>query len=1048
MSISKTAVRRPVTVIVICLLIAVLGINAARQLPVELIPDMEIPYLIVSTTYSNAGPEEVEEKVTKILESSLSSVSGLKNMTSKSSKGSSQIVLELSVGTDLNEASNTARDRIDMVKKYLPTDADTPVMIKMDPSMMPLMVIAIDSPNRTPEEMNALAKDVVSPRLEQLDGVASTSIMGGRTRAIKIEIPKDRLQAYGLTFSQIAQMIAAQNSNSSVGTITESGLEYTIEAEGTFRSIEEIGETVISYKAGSDHQMKQIKLAEIADVYDGYKDSTSLFYRSGKECVGVIVSKQSGKNSMEIARLVEKKLADVKKAMPDDCNISIVYDTTDQIGNSISNVGSSAIEGVVLAVLVLLVFLRSLRSTAVIAITIPLSIVMTLLIMYYSGFSLNLMSLAGLALGVGMLVDNAIVILENIFSYRERGTKPTVASIIGSGEMVSAITSSTLTTMCVFIPMVLYKSKLGMIGQVFDQLALTVVISLFSSLALAVTLVPVLTSKYLAAGDSSKRSNLRVVKSLTSFFDKLDNAYANSVRWVLGHKKIFLFMLLGLLVLAFIMIPVVGYTYMPATDQTDMSVSITLPQGTDLETTREVAMRFEAEMGERLKGVKEELQIVGSSMMGMGAGGGNSNVANIMYSFFSQKEREKDWDTYYSAKEKVNEIRDRFPEATIVVEDTSSTSSFGGTAGIDVKISSTDLDACRETAAAVEALLKEKGGNIVTDITSDLKDGLPQLSIIYDREKMYELGVNVAGANAELKANIGGMTCARYSDGGTDIDVIVTLPKEDKQSKVQLEDITVSSSFGYQVPLSSFASIDETRGAMSISRENQARVIHVKGSLVGKQALNKAQLAVQKLIDGNIPPKEGVLVSFAGSFETMVKTLKTFIEIILVAALLVFAVMASQFESFLKPFIVLFTLPLSIIGIVLVYVLTGNPFNVLTAVGLLILVGVVVNNGIVLVDYIGLLIRRGYNVHDACIAAARSRLRPILMTTLTTVLALIPMGFFPGEGGEMVQPIGQTIFGGLTFSTLMTLYLMPCLYCIFTKKKSKKTKEETADAEN
>ncbi|MCR5732105.1 MAG: efflux RND transporter permease subunit [Sphaerochaetaceae bacterium] len=1037
MSISRTSVRKPVTVLIIFILLILLGLNSAQKLAIELIPDLDIPYVIVMTTYRNASPEEVEDKVTKTLESSLSSVSGIKKLSSTSSEGQSMIMMEFEVGTNLDDVSITARDRIDLVRDYLPEDADSPILMKLDPSMMPIMVLVMNSSTRTADEIKKIANDVVSPRIEQLDGVASVSLMGGRERAIRVEIPKDRLDAYGLTFSSVGQMIAAQNMNSSVGNIVENGIEYSVQADGLFTSVEEIGNTVISYKASSDGQMHQIKLNEIADVYDGYKDADSFTYSKGDECVALTVSKQTGKNSVATANKILNKIDELESIIPSDCEIQVVYNTAEEIENAIDNVASSAITGAVFAILVLLVFLRAIKSTFIIGITIPVSIIITMLLMYYSGFSLNLMTLSGLALGVGMLVDNAVVVLENIFSYQERGTKPTVAAILGSEEMVMAITSSTLTTICVFLPLVMYKKQLGILGQIFDQLSLTIVYSLLSSLVVAITLVPVLSSKYLVTKNLKTRKNKKFFYVTEKIFSGLDNGYAKAVRWVLHHKTIFIAVILILFVLSIKMAMSIGFTYMPEQESTSLTVNVELAQGTDLETTRDTITRIDKALSTELKGVKTNAVMIGSSMMMGGSGG--SNTGTIMYMFYNASEREEGWDNGTTAKAKVEHIKDDFPEAKITVSESSTTSAMGGSSGIAVKVISTDLDAVREVSSQIVKLLEEKAGDYVKDVDSSMEDGTPQLTIKYDRDKMYSLGINIATANAEVKANIGGSTFARYREQGEDVDVILTLPKEDKATQLDLEDIMVKSSFGTQVPLSAFATIVESKTALSISRENQSRIVTVSASSTGLKPLSETQKEIAKIIDDNIPLRDDVIIDYSGDYESMMNAIKTFTEIIIVAILMVFAVMAAQFESFLKPFIVLFSMPLAVIGIVAIYTVTGLPFNVITAVGCLILVGIVVNNGIVLVDYISLMQKRGLNLEEACVEAARSRLRPILMTTLTTVLALVPMGFFPGEGAEFSVPIGQTVLGGLTFSTLMTLFMMPTLYYIFGRGKEKRS---------
>lgn len=1042
MSIAKTSLRKPVTVVVICALILVLGINAVRQISVELIPSMDIPYIVVNTTYEGASPEEVEEKITKVLESSVAAVAGIEKLSSTSSKGSSMITLQFSMDTNLDEAANTIRDRIDMVKRYLPTDAEAPLVVKMDMSLLPLMITALRSPTRTPEELKQLVTDIVAPRLEQINGVASTRALGGRTRAIRIEISKNNLENYGLSFSTLAQLIGANNANSSVGTVKENGFEYVVESTGTYRSVDEIADTVISYKAGSDGEMGEIRLREIANVYDGYKDLDSVFRDAGRDAVGVIISKQAKKNSVAVAAAVLAQLPQIEKQLPSDCEIDVIYNTADEINTSIKNVVKSAIEGMILAIVILLIFLRSPRSTLIIGISIPLSVVLTLLIMFYAGLTLNLMTLAGLVLGIGMLVDNSIVILENIYSYRERGTKAGVAAILGAEEMTSAITSSTLTTICVFLPMILYQSRLGMAGSMFKELALTIVISLVASLVLATTLVPVLAGRYLVANNLGKgKKHNKIYYIMGRILDGLDKAYSRVFGFVFRHKKLFILFIVALFVLAIMMIGRLGFNYMPESDQVDLEVEIQMPKGTDLDTTTEVVSRYNSVARQILKGVKMDALVAGSGLAGYS--NGDSATGTIMYEFYPSTEREEGWDGARSAKEKLDRISYMFPEAKITVT-ISSGMDMGQSSGggdITVKVSSNSLDDVRATAAELKKIMEEDCSAYIKDVKSSLEDGLPQISITYDREKMYSLGINIASVNSELKASVGGLTVGRYSDGGSNIDIIARLPEEDRRSIDDIENIMVTSSFGFQVPLASFATIAETRGPLQITRENQSRVVTVTANSLKEISTTRAQAAIQQIVSEKLLAPTGTLVTYGGNYEETMKFLKLFIEIIAIAILLVYAVMASQFENFKSPFIVLFTIPLGLIGIVGIYVAMRSALNVITAVGALVLVGVVVNNGIVLVDYTNLLRERGLKLVEAIFVATKNRLRPILMTTLTTVLALIPMAFFPGDGGEFTQHIGLTVFGGLTFGTMMTLFLIPCLYYFFNKRRARKNGE-------
>ena len=1050
MSLSKLAVSKPTTVLIIFVILAALGIYSTAQLPVDLLPDMELPMIAVSCSYTNAGPEEVERSVTRTLESVLSSITGLKTMTSTSSTGSSMILLELNYGTNLDEATNEIRDQLDLVKNFMPEEAGSPLIIKMDPSMLPIMNFVL-SGNRTAEELRLYAEDIVQPRLEQIDGVASVQISGGREKAIVVDIPRDRLEAYSLTITQIAQMIGAQNVQGSGGSISEGDTTYTISTSGEYSSLEDIRNTVIAYKtdaaagygvATAAPTVQKVLLRDIADVYEGYKPVSSYAYVNGVPCVILNIQKQSGKNSVQTAHAVRKQVETIQPLLPADVVLTESMNTTDIIELSINNIINSVVQGALLAVLVLLVFLRSIKSTIIIGITIPVSLVITLGVMKFSGFSLNMMTLAGLSLGVGMLVDNSIVILENIYSYRAKGAKAKAAAILGSQEMIMAITASTLTTICVFLPLVMYSNELGMLGQIFSGLTFTVVFSLLCSLAVAIILVPVLASKYLKLENLATRERKgfwgKIDGKIDKFFASVDVAYSKKVRWVLHHKTLFIVFIFLLLIGSFMLIPVIGFIYMPEQESNNISVSLTMPKGTRLEATDEVIRNLENMITQDVIGIKEVTSSVGGG--GLMGGSSNTNTASLNITLYPSAERQEGWDSVEEATAKIRSKFSLFPGAEFSIGGSSVAMMTGS--DVDVAVNSNSMEQLVQAVNDIIAALEKNTEGVLTEITSSYKEGLPQVEIKIDRNKLQDLGLNIYSVSNEIKANINGAAASRYRDGGNEIDILVQLTEDDRARILDLEQIFVTNSMGQRIPLSSFAYYERGESPVSINRENQMRTIHVTAKKIDwRQSSGDVQRLVEQIIRENVVLGDDVRLTYGGSYESLQEGLNQFAVIIIMAIILVFAVMASQFESFLDPFIVLFTIPLSVIGIVAVYFLTGSPLNMITAVGALVLVGIVVNNGIVLVDYTNLLRKRGYSLEEACVEAARSRLRPILMTTLTTVLGLLPMAFFPGEGSEMTQPIGQSVLGGLSFSTAMTLFLMPVMYYIFNRIREKRAEK-------
>jgi HAE1 family hydrophobic/amphiphilic exporter-1 len=1038
----KTVVSRPTTFFIIFALLIGLGIFAMINLPIDLYPEVNPPFLVVYTSYTGAGPEEVERTVTRILEAALSGVSGMEKITSTSSKGSSMVFMEFTFGSNLEDASLSIRDALERIRRIMPTNADTPMIFKFDPSMIPIMGLMITG-NRTPEELREISEDTIVPRIEQTPGIATASVNGGREKIIRVEIPQDRLEAYGLTVTDIQKMLGAQNIQTSAGTIIEGGMSYILTTMGEYRSLDEIKNTVVSYKgggfAGTQIELpRQVYLRDLADVFEGYRDETSTVYVNGQPAVMMSVQKQSGKNSVQAAKDLRVRLEKLVKEIPPDIKITEMFNTTDIIENSLKQVTSAAFSGALLAVLILFIFLRSLKPTLIIGISIPVSIIVTMMLMYFTGLTLNLMTMAGLVLGIGMLVDNSIVILENIYHYREKGAKLRTASIIGTSEMVVAITASTLTTLCVFLPLVMFKGLLEMPGELFAGLAFTVVISLAISLFTAIFLVPVLSSHYLPLVTRKQKPLTGRLAEIDAKFERffawLDEKYRRAVNKVLRHKRVVILVMLAIFIVSVGLIPIIGWEFMPQQDDDNVRITATLPVGTPLQETEAVLKQFQLIIEREVKGYDRlVINAGGGGMMGMG--GSNSNSGSIRINLPKYKYRIQ---SANQIKDILRPFLNDFPGVAFNFSGGFRGGMMGGGNAIDITLRTDDLAKGKALGEKISELLKDNIPD-VTEPQVDLRDGLPQIDIKLDREKMYALGLNAYTVGNEIKAAVDGITVqTRYKSAGKDYEIILILAEADRNTRPALDNIFVNSQMAGRIPLSSFVEYEQGTGPLTISRENQSRIIHVTAGARPGAKRNTLHARVDELIKREIPIEDDVILELGGDNAQMIKMFKRFLLICIVAVFLVFGVMASLFESFRDPFIIIFTIPLSLIGIVLIYLITHTIFNVLTAVGLLVLLGVIVNNGIVLVDYTNLLRKRGYSLHDACVEAAGNRLRPILMTTLTTVFGLIPMAFFPGEGSELVAPIGKTVLGGLTIGTLMTLFLMPTVYAVLNRRSDER----------
>ena len=1038
MSFAKTVVSRPVTILIIFILFIGLGAFAMFNLPIDLYPDINPPYIVVYTNFTGAGPEEMEQTVTKLLESVLAGVSNLEKMTSTSSKESSLITMQFTYGTDLVDASNSIRDAIGRVQKYWPTGADNAIIFKFDPSMIAIMNLVVTG-NRSPEDLRDMADNTIIPLLTQSPGVATASSSGGRVKCIRVEFNQNRLQAYGINIAQVQQVLAAQNVETSAGTILENSLNWIVTTKGQYSDLDQMRNTVIAYRGGGmvDGQMTQpirIYLRDVAEVVDSYYDVTSMVSVEDKPVVMMSVQRQSGTNAVQVANDLRKKLVTLSAQLPPDIKITELSNTTDQIERSLNEVTNTAYTGALLAIIVLFVFLRSIKPTLIMGISIPVSIIVTIMFMYFAGQTMNLMTMAGLVLGIGMMVDDSIVILENIYHYREKGAKLTTAAVIGTQEMFIAVLSSTLTVVCVFAPLIAFQGMLEIAGEMFAGLAFTVVISLLISLLSAFFLVPALASHYLPLVTRKQKPLRGILKAVDDvfarFFDGMNSGYKKITNWILGHKAIVITVILILLVGAIAMVPVIGWIFMPVQEADNITVSVTCPMGTPLEATQATLEQLQSIVQDKLKGAYINLVINAGTSGGMAGrmGGSNSNTGSLRISLpKNYKDRPMNNDQIKAA---LRPYFGQFPGTTITFG--SSYGAMGLGSPVDIAIRTDDLVKGKSIADKIAALLRAQVPDVTEPVVS-LNDGLPQVELALDREKMYSLGLDAYTVGNEIQAAVNGVVATEYQENGENYDVLLIYRQQDRMTRLDLDHIFVTSQIAGRIPISSFVSYNMGTGPLSITRENQSRIIHVTADARPGAKLNTLQARISSLITANVAIDSDTIITYEGDNEQMMTMMTHFILIVAVAIFLVFGVMAALFESFRDPFIIIFCLPLSFIGIVAIHLITGHLFNILTAVGLLVLIGVIVKNGIILVDYANLLRKRGLSLHDAIIEAAGNRLRPILMTTLTAVLALAPMAFAPGEGAEFTGPIGETVFGGLTFGTLMTLFLMPAIYYIINQ---------------
>jgi HAE1 family hydrophobic/amphiphilic exporter-1 len=1036
---SGSSVDRPILVTVVFSLLVLLGGYLALQLSVALFPEINPPVVVVNTTYVGAGPETVEKSVTKILESQLINVSSLKKMTSTSSEANSLIILQFNYGYNLDTATNDVRDKLSAVSASLPDGAMSPQMFKFDPNSQPILQIAIRG-NRSAEELRKLGEDQIQTVLQRVTGVSEASVSGGRAGAVRVDVSQGRLDAYGLTLTALSTALSQQSLELGGGKITEGTRNYSVRTTGEFSSVDQIAAITVAKRNGH-----VIHLSDVAAVTMGYKDEDSSVYINGVPGVYVSIKKQSGGNTVKIATAVKAAIETIKRDLPKDVTLEVVSDDTAQISSTFETLYRSGFEAVIFAMLVIFVFLRSLKTTFVIGLSIPISIAMTLMAMYFMGLTLNIFTMTGLILGVGMIVDDSIVIMENIVRYRERGMKNRMAALIGSKEMQNAVFASTLTTVMVFLPILIFKNQLDILGILFQDMILTIVISLLSSLSVALFLIPVLTSKYFPIVNRHEvplRNPLVIAgeRVLNGAYLFIEKGYRWLLTKALRNRAIVVLAVVVLFLGSVTLISVLKFQFAPSQAQDSVTLNLTMPVGTTLAETKEVLRQLEEDVKAEVKGIKTLIRTAGSGGSGAFSSSSGTNQGSIKIVLPPKKDQVDDAD---KIKGILRQHYGDFPAATFAYATNFNIS--GSNAPIDVAVQSDDLDKAITTAQLMVDTIKSKVPE-ATEVKMDLDDGLPQVEVQIDRQRAYALGVDVRSVANEVSASIAGVTPLQYHSAGDDYDILVVLQESDRQKVIDLNHIYVTNSAGNRIPLANFATLDRGTGPVSIKHENKARTIHVTANNKPGLTASEVETKVRAAIAANIVPDSNVFISYQGDLAATLAIAGTMLVVLIMAILLVFGVMAAQYESFRNPIINLFTLPLMVVGVVLIYILTGQTANLFSAIGLVMLIGLVVKNGIVLIDYTGLLRGRGKGVDEAALEAGVTRLRPVLMTSLTAILGMIPLAFNTGEGGELVQPIGVTVIGGLTSATAMTLFFIPVMYSLFNRKKEEKNKKKLVEA--
>lgn len=1018
MSLPEFSIGRPVTVFMGTLILVLLGGIAFVNLPVDLMPDAVYPTISVRADYPGVAPEEMENLVARPLEEAFASAPGVKEISSRSSEGSTFVRVSFDYGMNLDEAANELRIRLDRRRGSLPEDMEPPVMFKFDVSQFPIMFLTVAAPDMDPKSLRHFVEKQLQYRLERVPGVAQFTVRGGLRREIHVSLNLSKLRALNLSMQQIATILRQENLNRPVGPVKEGRFEVLLRTQGEFQTLEDIRNLVVATRNGVP-----VHLREIADVEDSHEEVRQVVRVNGSPAVRLFVYKQSGANTVDVANAVWREVDQIHKDYP-NIRISATGDTSEFIKAAINNVKNSAVQGAGLAVLILLLFLRSFSSVIIIGIAIPISIVSTFALMYFAGFTLNTVSFGGLALGVGMLVDNAIVVLENVYRLREKGRSAVEAAVIGSKQVSTAIAASTLTTLAVFVPVVFTK---GVSAVTFQQLAYVVSFSLACSLLVALTIVPVLCSRYLQRDPSRDRKGPlgAAYRAAGNAQQLLADEYGKVLGWALRHRYVVITGAAMATLGAVLMVPLVGVELTPQADEGEIRVDVELEPGTRVEITDGLLQRLSRIA---MDNIPEIENIMTESGGGGFSSGSSQHVGELRLRLVPRLQRNR------NASQIANDIRPKLMVAPgVVIRTRISSGSFmrGSRSAegdrLSVEIRGHDLAVLDQLSLQVRDAMASIPG--VPEVQVSRKPGMPEMLLRVDRLKASSMGMNVSDIAEAMETAIGGRRTSMFRQQGDEFNILLRLREPDRLDLRQVAQIPLTTPVGQTVPAGSVVQMRRQEGPVSIERLDQERIAVVSGTLGDRDLGTVVRELEQKLNAINRPPNYEF--RFGGEYLEQQETFRQLTFAAILALLLVYMIMASQFESLRDPFIILFSIPVSAVGVILMLVVTNTTFNMQGFLGVIILVGIVVNNAIVLVDYTNQLRRdSGYGVRDAVITAGTRRLRPILMTTTTTVLGLIPMAMGIGEGSELQVPLARVVIGGLTASTLITLVLVPVVYSV------------------
>jgi len=1021
MSIYSASVKRPVTTILVFVALMVVGIYSLVQLPVDLYPEMELPYVVVYTTYPGASASDIETNITQPLEDALNATSNLKEMTSTSSDALSVIFMEFEYGTNLDETSNDIRSSLSFVTNSLPEDAEDPTIIKFNSSMMPIAFYTITAGESYEGLEKILNEKIVNP-LNRIDGVGSLGLAGVPGRKVYIDVDPRRMEAYNLTIEQIGNVLRAENMNMPSGYIEMGQTDYPMRIQGEFTESDIIKNIVVSSYNGNDVYLKDV--AEVNDTIRETKLDTRI---NGAKGMTMYVQKQSGGNTVKITKEIEQNLAVLMKDLPQDVKITKLFDSASFIKDSINNLTETLMYALIFVILVVLFFLGRWRATFIIILTIPISLIVAFIYLFLTGASINIISLTSLSIAIGMVVDDAIVVLENITRHIERGNRPREAAIYATNEVWLAVIVTTLTVVAVFFPLTFVK---GLTGVLFKQLGMSVTITIVTSVFAAITLTPTLSALLLKWYPIRKDASFWTYDgSIRKWLDRFDHFYEKSLRWALHHKTFTAIAAFVVFVASMSLFSVIKTEFFPQSDESQITATIELQTGTRVDETMKTAHRIDSLIMTKYPEVEVVSTSTGSDDQGGFAslfGAGGTHIISYSLSLVPIEERKK---SVFEISEEMRSDFSKFPE---IVDYTISTSnnmgSFGGSA-VGVEIYGYDISQTNVVAEELAEKIKKMEG--AKDVTISRDKSKPELQIVLDQNKMSSNGLNTALVAAAVRNRVAGMTATRLRQAGDEFDIVVRYKRSSTSTLTDIENIGISNLAGKTIRLGEIAQIKEYWAPPSIQHKRKERIVTVSFTPY-KRSLTELQVEIQKAIDeSNLPA--GVMVQISGAIKDQMESFMDIAFLMVVSLILVYLIMASQFESLKMPFIIMFSIPFAFSGVALALFLTGTSLSVISGIGAVMLIGIVVKNAIVLVDFINLMRERGNELYEAIAISGRSRLRPVVMTSATTILGMLPLAMSSGAGSELWSPMGIAVIGGLVFSTIVTLILVPVVYAIFAK---------------